>query len=1019
MKHSHFTLCLAAFPFLFGGMALPISSFSPVFANVSKQSNDITIAVNEMIDVPEKTLQGATSSKTVQGMIFFPDGSSYRGKRFTASVPGLYRVVYQASFPEGEIKEEVRYKALAKGSDLFLTTGNITKSFETSPYNPSYQGVSLTLGPSSSFSFNRTFDTKNIDKNTPFIDFAFIPSELGKSDVSECYVRLSDAEDPSTYVEFWLRDGGKVNMSRIYAEAKTNDGFFAGYADEYRGGTMHHDIHVNDGYGAALFSSFCALSGEETNGNSIKLYFDQNENTAYLAPAANGMDGPIPVMNFTDPAVFKSNLWSGFKSNKLRVSVTPFSYSANSCKIIVASCGGYDLGQESMEDKEKPTIAVDFEDYCDSLSSLPKAKVGQRYTVFPAHVNDNFDLDLSVRTRVTYLDKIKGEIDVPITDGSFLVKEEGTYRIHYNATDYHGNAAEEIVLPVVTDSAISSLSFLNLPDDIHQELYTSYRPLKATDVTTSGGSGKVKVTRTILTPKGKIMNTRPDGSLLLDELGSYALIYEGKDAAGSYAKKTVALSVVAPARPKFIEEPSLPKALIKGIEYPLFPLQGVEVVNDQIHMLKAVPTINGKEVSSLVSKNGDAVSLIYGLHGETGDVSSTYELACYDGDEGKNQSAYLPGELTVKENADNLQLTCTASGQEASWITPLNGTDFVARFQKISTAMNYGAIKLKLSDVSNISRTLTIVVDVRNKTFTVPSANGEKTFDLTLVDNEFAIAFDGRRGMMKDTNGNDLGLIPCYDDFSAFSGFPYGVYLTIGFTERTGKSSIRLMRISNQSLGYDLYGAGTTLENAGPDGGKPTIALLDSLESEQSLGARFSYPSFRAFDVLSAIDETNVTIISPSGTRLSLSDGHGPEITEYGTYTIRYTAKDALGNQTTLSRSVFVFDETAPTLEVESLKNDYKVGEKVIIPSYQAKDDSGQYTVDVILIMPDYEARLLVHDVGGKKTIVHSNDFLYGDGFYAGDDAFYAIAKGKYRLRFVCYDASYNRTVVERTFTAK
>ncbi|MDD5885305.1 MAG: hypothetical protein PUC66_04590 [Erysipelotrichaceae bacterium] len=220
MKHSHFALCLAAFPFLFGGMELPISSFSPVFANMPMQSNDITIAVNDVIDVPEKTLQGATSSKTVQGMIFFPDGSSYRGKRFTASVPGLYRVVYQASFPEGEIKEEVRYKALAKGSDLFLTTGNITKSFEASPYNPSYQGVSLTLGPSSSFSFNRTFDTKNIDKNTPFIDFAFIPSELGKSDVSECYVRLSDAEDSSTYVEFWLRDGGKVNMSRIYCRSK-------------------------------------------------------------------------------------------------------------------------------------------------------------------------------------------------------------------------------------------------------------------------------------------------------------------------------------------------------------------------------------------------------------------------------------------------------------------------------------------------------------------------------------------------------------------------------------------------------------------------------------------------------------------------------------------------------------------------------------------------------------------------------------------------------------------------------
>ena len=373
----------------------------------------------------------------------------------------------------------------------------------------------------------------------------------------------------------------------------------------------------------------------------------------------------------------------------------------------------------------------------------------------------------------------------------------------------------------------------------------------------------------------------------------------------------------------------------------------------------------------------------------------------------------------MKENADSLQLTCTASGQEASWITPLNGTDFAARFQRIPTAENYSALTLRLADAADASRALTIAVDVKNKTFFIPAAKGEKSFDLRLVDNEFAIAFDGRRGMMKDTDGNDLGLIPCYDDRSAFAGFPYGVYLTIGFAGRTGKAAIRLKRLSNQSLGYDLYGAGTTLDEASPDSGKPTIALLETLESEQALGERFSYPAFRAFDVLSAVAETEVTVLSPSGARLALGEGKGLEIREYGTYTIRYTAKDALGNQATLSRSAFVFDETAPTLEVKSLKGRCKVGDKVTIPSYRAEDDSGHRTVDVILIMPSYEARLLLHDVDGEKTAVHANETLYGEGFYAGDNAFYATMKGSYRLRFVCYDASYNKTVVERPFAAK
>ena len=103
----------------------------------------------------------------------------------------------------------------------------------------------------------------------------------------------------------------------------------------------------------------------------------------------------------------------------------------------------------------------------------------------------------------------------------------------------------------------------------------------------------------------------------------------------------------------------------------------------------------------------------------------------------------------------------------------------------------------------------------------------------------------------------------------------------------------------------------------------------------------------------------------------------------------------------------------------ELKKTSYKQGDTVELPSYTASDNLGVCTVDVILILPNSELRLLSHDENGSVTYYTKNTDLYLSSFGVSDTSFCAEQTGRYVLRFVAYDDIYNRTVVELPFDVK
>ena len=110
----------------------------------------------------------------------------------------------------------------------------------------------------------------------------------------------------------------------------------------------------------------------------------------------------------------------------------------------------------------------------------------------------------------------------------------------------------------------------------------------------------------------------------------------------------------------------------------------------------------------------------------------------------------------------------------------------------------------------------------------------------------------------------------------------------------------------------------------------------------------------------------------------------------------------------------------APELTVNSLeKTTYKLGDAVTIPAYTVTDNLNSCFVDVILLLPNAEIRLLTHDNNGQIVYSLTNEALYNKSFINNETSFKTEQVGNYILRYVAYDDQYNRCVQELSFTVE
>jgi hypothetical protein len=238
----------------------------------------------------------------------------------------------------------------------------------------------------------------------------------------------------------------------------------------------------------------------------------------------------------------------------------------------------------------------------------------------------------------------------------------------------------------------------------------------------------------------------------------------------------------------------------------------------------------------------------------------------------------------------------------------------------------------------------------------------------------------------------------------------------LAFDGVTDASSIRLTKLCNQVLGHKK----SDIEYA-KDDIRPVIFLNEEFQIRQQLGSEAKIPTATAYDVLGQISSLTVTVKNAAGNTLvsgSATESVKLTLSEAGTYEVFYKAVDSNGKSTEISYILYVYDETAPTLTVNgSLRSEYKVGDKISIPTYSATDNNGNYYVQVELILPNNEVRLLQYNENGVVTSLLSKDNeLYNNSFKADDNTFIVEEAGEYILRFVAYDEYYNCIIKQIIF---
>lgn len=1039
---------------LFLPVALSTSGGSFESAQLLATTENYDVFIGDTIDVKTRRLEYNGDHKDVFGLIFNPRGDSFQGKSFTITEPGLYKVVYEAYFGHHKEQQVINYLCKRKSSDFFSITNPVSISYGEYRYNtPAYhhEGVLIDAKNGTEIRFNEALSVDDFlvdqtqsdptsgykDRNSTIdahslIDFLIDPSVYMSTDFTAMTIRLTDSIDSSNYVDIKIEDGyytgsydsGSLSWVRVGASCNWQ----LGWEWEKVEGKINQGKYHNGRSGTGLNLSY---RGQPYNNQifSAQILYCSETQRFYNYRGSLETDFAYFINELSDPIVYGNNAWNGFESGKFFLTIIPTAFSNSTGRILIKSVGKYLLNDNIIADNDAPTINVDTQGY--DTTNLPRAVVGRRYPVFKANVFDNYDSNLTYDVNVSYRDSVnKKDIDVPISNDSFLANKSGVYTIKYNAKDRSGNVADTISLKVITVGTFDDVVLNLATSGTTVDAYEIAQIPSLDDVHSDGGIGNISLTRKVIDPNGNEVVV--DGNEFRPTLvGNYRVVYTGTDYIGNTGEVIFTVESRNLLAPKFISKPNLPPALIKGFKYSFDNIEAIKTVNNKVEEVVPEILINDNPQSGKYTAEGTQTKITYKAGDTTKDVYLDV-VDVTDSEGGFDQAKYFHSATIGAAQSsylDNPNVTLSIPGAAATqFINELNPENFYLGMSLISGESHLNIIRVKLIDSVDQNVTVTFEINLSDGTIQAPylpilpfEVNGEKV----------ALEYKDQNKSFLDTNQNSLGTIIKDDTGAAFIGFNRGLYLEIQFDEVSSTSSIAIEKICNQPLGY---------RNKGKDRVEPSIKYNSALISEQQKGKDFVYPTFEAFDVLSDITSTSISISRPGATPITGSKNMTTtfKIEQAGEYRITYTAKDSSNITKTVIEIVSVYDDIKPTLVVNNPpKDSYKLNESFTIPSYTANDESGIYTVDVILIMPTNEMRILTHHIHIEDEEVDYVEYaldlergIYDSNFIVNNTTFRLNMAGTYRLRFVAYDAAYseleqnyvgayNTTSVEYSFKVK
>ncbi len=970
----------------------------------------------QTIEIPEKALTYNGQSKTASAVVTAPNGGSFTGESFTVNEFGLYTVEYIATFDGGKtVSEKDTISAVRRNYDLFQTNAYAAVENGVYKYKEEYKGVRASLRSGGELTFTKHVDISKLTKDDLFLEMIIEPSSIGDIDFSKFTITMTDLADRDNYIEITGVDSGLVNGGGKLTYVK------AGTPNQTAGGYEGPKYNTLPQFGCPILHTFRGFEESVWEKNyttypTLQLYYDNAEKAVY---ASYGSDYRTPgktiVADLDDPTIYPSNPWAGFEGKEVEITISAGGHTSATANILLMNVAGYNLANQEFVDTAAPAITVDYAGETD----IPKAVVNSEYKVFNAEYYDDLDNEIFTDVSAYYLDVASNQrYDVAIVDGKIKTAIGGTYILCYTATDRSGNTAQE----EVRISCIPKGNPIELDATDENSSVTVYEKVTIhglDGLTAQGGSGKLHCSVSVYAPNGETVSLIKN-AFIPTQVGEYKIVYTATDYLGASAKIERTVTVSAPTKPILIEKPTLPDVLIKGFTYALPICEAVENAASGLAFVSVKTYVNGAETENAFTANGENVTIRYVASGATGNGEYEVTLPVVDGNNGKDQVAYFYGEgVTATSNKEDISV---AFAPNASFLfaNALSSANFRLSFSVDTLTSDFESILIVLTDAKNENLSVTLRLALKNGKLVLYTPHSENGFEIGARDADYSLNYNNASFVLKDITDATCGKILYDDAGDAFTGFSDLVYFSMQTVGGEKTNTISFTTLNNQSLGHRKNNYEKRVDEIAPE-----IYLESSYAVKQSIGATANVSAGKAYDVLGYITSFTVTVTAPDGSKVldgvSAEQHYTFSLTQYGNYRVYYNASDSNGNPIEYMKLIRVVEKEKPVLKFsDQLQEKYKVGDVVNIPTYTVSDNSGGYSVDVMLIMPDNSMRMLLRNVNGtEKSNLTAESDVFDSAFKAGDRAFKALEEGKYVLRFFVYDENYNYVMTDMEFTVK
>ena len=969
------------------------------------------------IEIPSLTLKVGSDTVQATYSVIYPDKTAVDTKTVRLSQAGVYTVEYYASLKGKHYSTKKQFAATA----LSFTTNDANSSTKYGVY-PDYDcttaGLITYLAQGDTLTFSQLIDVDDLTRGNPFFSAYIVPERRGEADFDKLVVTLTDALDSSVYLRYEVNRYTLSTMSgkgTLFVSAGGNGQDQVGHEGASK-------LHVNNNLGTAINATFIAQrhSGGAWSGaledyapdlGLISLAYDRSGNAA--------VTGNQTIAQMSSPEDY-GTLWNGFKSGKVRLSVSADTYSNSLARFVITKALGSDLTTDlsgsanPFYDTEAPVLTVETDEF-------PLGQVGRNYRIPTASAFDWFSGVCEVKTGVYYNYETETPSFVTVSDGVFNPEFPGVYVIEYTATDGSGNVAKE-VRNVLVKTAVPEM-IIDIPENVITRAELGEH-VKVGIATVSGGSG-TSVLKTYVAFGDESYEI--DGEFLPEKAGIWTVRYVATDYVGNVRTASYDVECYVGSKPKFLETPILPKIFINDCGYTLPEIYVRDYTSGAIEKKLAkveITDLNGTSVhdsGSVYKVNGqDKVAVRY-YYGEA--TLETVEIPVIKVKDGGKLTLknYLYGNMDVTSDAtaalkeemnesvgslgssyyftNGLMVTAKESGRvEWTFANKLSASFAGVSFTTIPSKTTFTKMAVRFTDaVSGESVTLNIVGDsnrtmlvLGNSTVTLSGALGDKkTFNIGLKNAAVAV------------NTSEIA-IETTDSGKGFAGFSDSVYLSVIIENAAEGSGYLVNSVADTVLSYRTS-----------DNSDPTISVPDYFNGYKQINETIVIPSVSAFDVYAPSLSTTLSVYAPNGQivsdvnglkleNVSVDKDYTIKFLHFGKYEVVYSVvKNDWIDDTPIEKEFYlnVVDTEAPEIIVSgSVSKTIKKGESIVFPKFEVKDN---YTAsDKISVW------IYIANNAGRLTMVESDC-----------ESFTPIYTGNYRLIIMAMDEAGNTSSV--TYTIK